>query len=303
MKKEFSLTKEELKSFRENGYIGPFDLYDKEEIIEKYKKIRADLFDREHAIYDLSIKSVISGYDRHFDVNDLSQHIMQREIVDRVGDILGPDLLCWRSETFPKYPGDEGTDWHQADTFGHASGTPQIKWPNPDFGGAITVWTAFTEATEENGCLRFIPGTHEEMFYDESLGMEYKPEDVNNLEKQGMKRGFFGYNYQNLQKDPDWVPDESQAVSIVMKPGQFVIFWSTLMHSSWPNSTTNKTRLGFAARYVPTCVEVYPGINEVEEYGSVISLDKYGVVLVSGKDDYNLNRVAQTNNKGLEFRP
>lgn len=299
--KEFSMTPEEMQAFRKNGYAGPFDLYDQEEILKKYKAIRADLFDREHAIYDLSLKSVISGYDRHFDVNDLSRHIGRREIVDKLNDILGPDLNCWRSETFPKYPGDEGTDWHQADTFAHASGKPQIEWPDTNFGGAITVWTAFTDATEENGCLRFIPGTHEEMFYDESLGMEYDPDNVNQVEKGGMKRGFFGYDYRNLQKDPSFIPAEKDAVSLVMKAGQFVIFWSTLMHSSWPNSTANQTRLGFASRYVPTCVKVYPESDSVEEYGDTISLEKYGVVLVSGKDEYNHNRVCHVNTRGVEF--
>ena len=92
---------------------------------------------------------------------------------------------------FPKYPGDEGTDWHQADTFAHASGEPQIVWPGDSrFGGAITAWTAFTDATEENGCLRFIPGTHEEMFYDESKKMAYDSSKINNQEKDGIKRGF-----------------------------------------------------------------------------------------------------------------
>ena len=76
--------------------------------------------------------------------------------------MLGPNEHCWRSEFFPKYPGDEGTDWHQADTFANASGVPQILWPEgaEEFGGTITVWTAFTEATEENGCLQFLPGSH-----------------------------------------------------------------------------------------------------------------------------------------------
>lgn len=301
MDKDFRLSNDEQEQFRKNGFIGPFDLYSEDEARERYKRIRADLFDRQKAIYDLPVNSVIAGYDRHFDVNMLSEHIARREIVHRVESILGPDVICWRSETFPKYPGDEGTDWHQADTYAHASGIPQIRWPDDQFGGAITVWTAFTDATEENGCLRFIPGTHEEMFYDESLGMEYDPENVNSLEIDGMKRGFFGYNYRNLQKDPDWVPPESDAVSMVMKPGQFVIFWSTLMHASWPNSTSNTTRMGFASRYLPTCVEVYPEVSDLEEYGSKISLEKYGVVLVSGEDKFKHNRVASENVNGLRF--
>jgi non-haem Fe2+, alpha-ketoglutarate-dependent halogenase len=302
MNKKFGLTQEQLTSFRTNGFVGPFDLYEADEIKAKYKRIRAELFDRSHAAYELDSKSVIAGYDRHLDVNDLSEHIMRREIVDKVTDILGPNLICWRSELFPKYPGDEGTDWHQADTFAHASGKPQIVWPQNDrFGGAITVWTALTDASEEMGCLRFMPGTHEEMFYDESKGMKYEPELVNKLEKDGIKRGFFGYDYRNLQKDPDWRPDESKAASMQMRAGQFVIFWSTCMHASHPNSTTDKTRLGFAARYVPASVHVYPDSDHVEEYGSRISLDNFGVIVVSGDDPSSHNRVVKQNRRGLKF--
>jgi len=299
----FHMTPEELKRFRENGYAGPFDLYDSDAIKRDYQEIRAQLFDRAHAVYELDHASRLAGYDRHLDVDFFSAHIGRKEIVDRVQDILGPDVICWRSEMFPKYPGDEGTDWHQADTFAHASGAPQIVWPTAQgFGGSITVWTAITDSTEENGCLRFIPGTHEEMFYDESKEMKYTPEMENQLEKCGMKRGFFGYDYRNLQKDPDFVPDESKAVSLEMRAGQFVIFWSTLMHSSFPNSTTDRTRLGFTARYVPPTVRVYPDTDVIEEYGSRLSLDKYGVVLVSGEDKLKLNRVAKTSSRGFEFR-
>lgn len=303
MKKEFSLTDEELERFRKDGYIGPFDIYDSEEMKNIYRDVRADIFDREYAAYKIDHASLLAGYDRHLDIDFFSRHIVQRKILDKVEGILGPDLLCWRSELFPKYPGNEGTDWHQADTFAHASGKPQIVWPSSEFGGAITVWTAVTEASEETGCLRFIPGTHEEMFYDETKEMAYSPEAVDKMEKDGIKRGFFGYDYRNLQKDPNFKPDESAAVSVEMKPGQFVIFWSTLMHSSFPNTSKNKTRLGFTARYVPTCVQVYPDTDTVDEYGTVLSLKDYGTVLVSGKDEYGHNRLLKENLRGKKFEP
>lgn len=302
MKEQFSLSEKELAQFRKNGFIGPFDLYDQKEIAAEYAKLRGKLFDRSHAIYDLEHTSLLAGYDRHMDIEFFTRHVGQERIVQRLASILGPDVICWRSEMFPKYPGDEGTDWHQADTFAHASGQPQVVWPSQnDFGGAVTVWTAVTDASIANGCLKFIPGTQEEMFYDESKEMQYTPELVNQLEKEGIRRGFFGYDYRNLQRDADFVPDEDSAVSIEMKAGQFVIFWSTLMHSSWPNSTENQTRLGFTARYVPTSVKIYPDTDVIEEYGSTLSLDKYGVVLVSGEDRFNHNRVATHNTLGVPF--
>jgi non-haem Fe2+, alpha-ketoglutarate-dependent halogenase len=302
MLSSFHMSADELQRFKANGYAGPFDLYDADSIKRDYGEIRACLFDRSHAVYDLDHASLLAGYDRHLDIDFFSAHILRKEIVHKLQDILGQDIICWRSEIFPKYPGDEGTDWHQADTFAHASGVPQIVWPTEQkFGGTITVWTAVTDASVEMGCLRFIPGTHEEMFYDESKEMNFSAALVNQTEKGGVKRGFFGYDYRNLQKDPDFVPDESKAVSIEMRAGQFVVFWSTLMHSSFPNTTKDKTRLGFSARYVPATVQVYPDTDTIEEFGSRLSLSKYGVVLVSGEDRLRLNRVLTTSLRGFEF--
>jgi hypothetical protein len=153
------------------------------------------------------------------------------------------------------------------------------------------------------GCLRFMPGTHEQMFYDESKKMAFDPSKVNALERDGIKRGFFGYDSRGLQKDSDRKPDESKAVSLEMQPRQRVTFWPTLMHSSFPNSTKHKTRLGYASRYVPASVRVYPDTDVVDEYGSQISLNKYGVVPVSGEDHFSHSRRVDRNMRGSAFAP
>ena len=235
----FPLSSGELQRFHRDGYIGPFDLYDQADMEKQLRALRPKLLNTKNSIYSstkaMSGVTNLSSYDRHIDIDFLAQHITRPEIVDRVASILGPDVLCWRSEFFPKYPGDEGTDWHQADNFSNVAGAkhPQIVWPeDAEFGGTITVWTAFTEASIEMGALQFIPGSHKTMNYDESKVMTYDADKINSLTKAGVKRGFFGYDYRQLQKDPNWNPDESQAVSQVMRQGQFVIFWSTLMHAS-----------------------------------------------------------------------
>lgn len=302
----FVLSADELAQFHKQGFIGPFTAYEPEEMREIWRRTRLQLLDRSQAVYPddaLSGATNISNYDRHLDNDFLAEHIGRREIVDRVAGILGPDVICWRTEFFPKHPGDEGTDWHQADTFANASGTPQILWPdNAEFGGTITVWTAFTEANEENGCLQFIPGTHTEMRYDETKRMEYRTDRINSVDKSGVRRGFFGYDYRELQIDPDFEPDESAAVSQVMRPGQFIIFWSTLMHASHPHlGRTNEMRMGFASRYVPSHVSVYPGSDHIEEYGGRISLERYGSVLVNGENLNPANRMATRTTRGKAF--
>ena len=296
-----------LEKFHQLGYAGPFTLYQPDEMKNVWKRVRLELFDRSKSAYSDSPGGQgiinISNYDRHLDNPFLADHICRPEIVDRIVSILGPDVLCWRTEFFPKNPGDEGTDWHQADTFASASGDPQLIWPNDaDFGGTITAWTAFTDTDLETACLQFIPGTHRTRFYDETKRMHYDPSRINNVEREGVKRGFFGYNYRELQKDPNWHPDETQAVSVPMQAGQFIIFWSTLMHASRPHlGNARQMRMGFATRYVPTCVHVYPNTDIVEEYGGTISLEKYGTVLVAGRDEFSHNRAAAQTLLGKPF--
>lgn len=305
--RDFAFTPAELAGFHERGFAGPFTLYQPDEMKAQWRRQRLLLLDRSQAIYQdgaaISGATNIANYDRHMDSDFLADHICRPEIVDRVSSVLGPDVLCWRTEFFPKYPGDEGTDWHQADTFANASGTPQILWPEAaDFGGTITVWTAFTEANEDTACLQFIPGTHRTMFYDETKRMHYDPNQNANVEKEGVKRGFFGYDYRQLQIDPHWKPDESKAVSMVMRPGQFIMFWSTLMHASRPHAgKTDEMRMGFAARYVPSSVKIYPDTDAIEEYGGRVSLEKYGAVLVSGTNEFNYNRIATQTTRGKQF--
>ncbi|WP_328902102.1 MULTISPECIES: chlorinating enzyme [unclassified Streptomyces] len=304
----FSLTPQELEAFHENGFHGPFKVYEIEEMQAMWRRERLRLMDRSQAVYQdgaaASGNTNISNYDRHLDNAFLADHIGRPEITQRVNSVLGPDVLCWRSEFFPKYPGDEGTDWHQADTFANASGKPQIVWPDEvkEFGGTITVWTAFTEANEETGCLQFIPGTHERMRYDETKRMEYRPESINQEDKEGVRRGFFGYDYRELQIDPGWKPQESDAASMVMRPGEAIMFWSTLMHASLPHAgRTQEMRLGFAGRYVPTAVQVYPGTDVIDEYGGSVSLERYGSVLVSGAAQPH-NRLVTETTTGHPFR-
>jgi len=304
----FGLAPEELRSFRERGFFGPFKVYEPEDIRRAWRRERLALMDRSNAIYQeeaaQSGNTNISNYDRHMDSEFLADHICRPEIVDRLTSVLGPDVLCWRTEFFPKYPGDEGTDWHQADTFANASGSPQIVWPGEGvhFGGTLTVWTAFTPARLDTGCLQFIPGTQESMLYDETKKMHYDPERINKESKSGVRRGFFGYDYRELLIDENFEPDESQAVPMVMEPGEAIMFWSTLMHASTPHEgKTDEMRMAFAARYIPTSVHVYPGTTEIVEYGGRVSLDRFGSVLVSGTNEYDYNTIATQTTLGHPF--
>src|SRR5262249_52505209 len=99
----FALSAEEVAQFERNGYLGPIKLYEPDEMRERWIQIQRQLRDRSHAIYQGSEveSSSIGNYDRHLDIDLLSEHIIQPGIVDRLVGLLGPNLLCWRSEFFP----------------------------------------------------------------------------------------------------------------------------------------------------------------------------------------------------------
>ena len=70
-------------------------------------------------------------------------------ILDAAEGLLGPDFYVWGTQFFSKDPGDgKTTPWHQ-DAF---------YWPL-DPHRSVTVWLAFADTDEENGCMRVIPGT------------------------------------------------------------------------------------------------------------------------------------------------
>jgi non-haem Fe2+, alpha-ketoglutarate-dependent halogenase len=158
----------------------------------------------------------------------------------------------------------------------------------------ITVWTAFSAAHREHGCLTFLPGTHKKWYYDESKPM------TNQIESK--KHDFFGYDYSELKINPDWDPDSEVSLKMEMEAGQFVIFLAKCVHGSMPNTTTDQTRMGFASRYVSPSVKVYENVDHLCEFGETISLDYFGCVLVSGEDRYGYNRLHRQNLNGFAFR-
>jgi len=83
--------------------------------------------DRAHAIYKLTTRSV-AGYDRIW-IRFLQRAYRKEGNRGQSPGYTGTGRHLLAHGDVSKYPGDEGTEWHQADTFGHASGAPQIVWP------------------------------------------------------------------------------------------------------------------------------------------------------------------------------
>ncbi|WP_316227944.1 chlorinating enzyme [Bradyrhizobium sp. SZCCHNR3015] len=292
----FDLSAEELARFDRDGFFGPFEVYERDEIQSELRKLRAALLDRTGAVYDSETGGNIANYDRHLDLGFLARHIRRPQIVDRVSSILGSDLLCWRTEFFAKYPGDEGTDWHQSRKMAIGSGVAPLLATEPhpkyqDYFLTLAAWTAFTDATTETSCMQYVPGSHEKLYFDDSRSMTWRPETINQVVRGGVKRGLFGYDNREIQVDPSWDPSDCAPVTLELSAGQCVLAWEATMHGSLPNTTTDRTRMAFVARYVPTNVRIYPNQATLDEFGGTADVSKWSAVVVSGVDTYGYNRI------------
>ena len=109
----------------------------------------------------------------------------------------------------PKFPDWEGhrVNWHQDAGYTGAEA---------DALRMVNVWSPLVPVNPENGCMQFIPGTH-------NIGIAPHEHREHYLEIVA----------EHLQ------PRLDQAVDIVMNPGDVVLFYNTLFHQGLPNRTSS----------------------------------------------------------------
>ena len=126
-------------------------------------------------------------------------------IVDRVAELLGPELDCFQSQFIFKNPGVVGQPWHQDSLYFDFTLQPQIG-----------VWLALSRATLENGCLWVLPGSHREPIH------RHVPD----------RRPQANHGYLEIVDHPF-----DGRIPVTMEPGDVLFFHSFLMHMSTDNVT------------------------------------------------------------------
>lgn len=180
----------------------------------------------------------------HLLFTGLADLVRDSRILDHVERVLGPDLLVWSSSFFIKEPRDPAfVSWHQDSTYWGLS-EPSV----------VTAWVAFTPSNHSNGCVRVIPGTH---LRDQVEHRETR--DANNILTRGQEVAV--------------EVDESQAVEMVLEPGEMSLHHIRLFHNSEPNRSDDR-RIGFAIRYIPTRVRQTAG--NLDSATLVRGMDRFG---------------------------
>jgi non-heme Fe2+,alpha-ketoglutarate-dependent halogenase len=192
-------------------------------------------------------------------------------ITERVAQLLGPDLLVWRTQHFFKGPKSPAIQWHQASTFMVEDyQDPGIFPSDRSEVFQITVWVAVDDATSERGCLKFARGTHDRI----------------RTIKFGGDEGFCNAAY-----TLDFDEDREDCVLVPVKSGQFILFTERCIHGSGPN-TTDHHRMAFNMRVIPTHVPAYTNKKYYRSvyHGGKYNLDKWGVAVLRGEDRLRLSR-------------
>ena len=221
-----SLTKDQIRTWNTDGYLGPIDFYSPEEISDIREYFDALLSDTLAAGRDSY--SISSAHLKHGRVWDI---LTNPKIVACVSDLLGPDVIGWGSHFFCKMPGDgKRVDWHQDCSY----------WPLTPT-KAITVWLAIDDADEANGCMEVYNGSHTHGLLD----FESSETADGNVLDQSIKNP---EQYGNHNLTP-------------LRAGQASIHSDLLVHGSSPNDS-DRRRCGLTLRYCPADVTAYLGWNQ-----------------------------------------
>ena len=212
------LTKDQIRSFKKEGFISPIDVFTQEEALEIRK-----------ALEEAEVKwpKAFVGANRnnaHLNIKCLDEIVHNTNLVNAIEDLIGPDILNYGTVLFIKEPQDPGfVSWHQ---------DARYMGLEPHVG--ITAWVALSEANDKSGCMQMIPGSHTEIKdHNDTFG-----------EDNILTRG------QEVQG-----VDGSKGVSTPLHPGQMSIHSARVVHSSQANNSDDR-RIGFVIQpYMPPDVK------------------------------------------------
>ena len=138
------LTPDEVEHYNREGFAGPFDVYDEDEIAA----IRAYLDRLMDGAGEAGAYGINCYQARLAGLWDIAT---EPRILNLVEDIVGPDVICWATAILSKKAGDpKRVPWHQDASFWALSPAR-----------TVTVWLAIDDADAENAAMRFIPRTHD----------------------------------------------------------------------------------------------------------------------------------------------
>ena len=146
---------------------------------------------------------------------------INKTLLDSIEVLLGPNILLYNATFVIKEPmTDAHVSWHQDLTYWGFNDDKQV-----------AAWIALSDATQENGCMHMMPGSHK------NGQLQHKPTTDNN-------------NVLYFGQTVDVVNDE-QARCLSLKAGEVSLHHGWTLHTSYPNKS-HERRIGLNLNYIST---------------------------------------------------
>jgi hypothetical protein len=216
------LNQQDVQFFRTNGYF-----IHRDQLFSPEKLDGLEAIFEEH-LADKGEKLSDELDTPHFRDPRLLDYLLSDEALDLVEPLVGPDIALWTSHFISKDPlVGRATPWHEDSAY----------WEGrlSEYDRIVTVWLSLGPSNRENGCMRVIPGTHDNGF------SQYRPVDKTN---------------QTFHAEIIDV-DEDKAVDFELERGQCSLHDGRIVHGAKAN-TSEVRRTGYTMRYFPASVKVLP---------------------------------------------
>jgi len=198
--------------FEEDGFFSPLCLFDKSTALS-YRGILETV--------EQKTGSLNYRYKIHTVVEMAYKLASNKELLDSVEALLGPNILLYNTSFVIKEPHSKAhISWHQDLTYWGFNDDKQV-----------AAWIALSDATEENGCMHMIPGSHK------GGQLPHRTtKDSNNLLHHG----------QTIEG-----VSEEQSRCIPLNAGEASLHHGWTMHTSYPNKSDDR-RIGLTINYIST---------------------------------------------------
>ena len=208
------LTSEEIKKYKEDGYLVPNFLMPEKDLLE-IEALHNSLVEKFPKFRNYCPAVLL--HDERF-----LKYCFNEKILNIIEQLIGENFALWNSSFFAK-PALNGyaTPWHQDGQY----------WPIRPL-ATCSVWLAIDDATSENGCLKFIKGSHREK--------KLKKHKINKSEKLTLNQELLKTEY-----------IEKNSVDLILKRGQISLHDVYMVHGSDENKSPNSRR-AMTMRFMPT---------------------------------------------------
>ena len=260
------LSKQEIETYQRDGLVIPGNYHLPDEILSRINQLYQKLLDDNRDNPDFSPDFILGP---HLDTNDSYGIKGDPEwlefaripgILDMVEQLIGPDFILWGVTIFGKPAGiGKATPWHQDGDY----------YPIEPL-ETLTVWISLDGSTPEQGCMKFIPGSHlDHQIY--SHHFEHRED------------------YTLAQVIDDNQVDLSKARDIVLEPGQISLHDVYLVHGSDAN-LSDRRRMGLVLRIMPATSFYNHNSGKIkEEAGSAHGYSNRALFLLRGEDKTGRN--------------